>query len=125
MDVLSTTRGSRLFATGRSVGTLQKSRGFLGTMGTIRMFIKDYATHTKPLVNLTRKDVDFEFGAEHLAAMNTLKHLASTCPAIRAIDYSSPNEVCPCCRLVMDGRRFHSVTDGRRQETLPRAFWFN
>ncbi len=24
---------------------------------------------------------------------NTLKHLASTCPAIRAIDYSSPNEV--------------------------------
>ncbi len=57
------------------------------------MFIKDYATHTRPLVQLTRKDVDFEFGAEHRAAMNTLKHLASTCPAIRAIDYSSPNEV--------------------------------
>ncbi len=72
---------------------LTEVRGFLGTLGTIRMFIRDYATHTSPLVKLTRKDIDFEFGAEQLAAMNTLKHLASTCPAIRAIDYSSANEV--------------------------------
>lgn len=68
-------------------------RGFLGTLGTIRVFIKDYAKHAKPLVDLTRKDKEFTFGETELAAMGKLKLLAETCPAIRAINYDSDNEV--------------------------------
>lgn len=72
---------------------LTEVRGFLGTLGTIRIFIKNFAMHAKPLVQLTRKDMEFEFGTEHLEAMGKLKILAISCPAIRAIDYKSENEV--------------------------------
>lgn len=68
-------------------------RGFLGTMGTIRIFIKDFAMHARPLVQLTKKDSEFEFGLEHLEAMEKLKLLAKNSPAIRAINYHSNNEV--------------------------------
>ena len=73
--------------------SLTDVRGFLGTLGTIRVFIKDYAKYAKPLVDLTRKDTPFEFGEDQVMAMQTLKHLAETCPAIRAINYDSDNEV--------------------------------
>jgi hypothetical protein len=68
-------------------------RGFLGTLGTIRVFIKDFAIHAKPLINLTRKDVEYEFGIDELAAMEKLKILTRSCTAIKAIDYHSTNEV--------------------------------
>jgi hypothetical protein len=68
-------------------------RGFLGTLGTIRVFIRDFAIHAKPLINLTRKEVEFEFGIDELAAMEKLKILAKSCTAIKAIDYHSTNEV--------------------------------
>lgn len=72
---------------------LTEVRGFLGTLGTIRMFIKNFALHAKPLVQLTKKNVDFEFGEAELLSMEKMKLLAKTCPAIRAIDYASLNEV--------------------------------
>jgi len=68
-------------------------RGFLGVLSQIQMFIKDYAKDAKPLTNLTKKTVDFEFGMDKLAAMQALKHLADTCPAIRPLNYQSKNEV--------------------------------
>jgi len=72
---------------------LTEVRGFLRTLGTIRVFIKNFAMHTRPLVQLTRKNVEFEFVGDHLLAMEKLKHFAQECPAIRAIDYHSDNEV--------------------------------
>ena len=72
---------------------LTEVRGFLGTLGTIRIFIKDFATHAKPLVNLTRKDVEFIFDEEQLLAMEKLKMFAQNCTAIRALDYNSEREV--------------------------------
>ena len=72
---------------------LTEVRGFLGTMGTIRVFIQNYAMHAKPLVELTKKNIEFEIGADQLLAIETLKHLANNCPAIKAIDYASENEV--------------------------------
>ena len=68
-------------------------RGFLGVLSQIRMFIKDFAKYAKPLTQLTKKDVPFLFGDEEIAAMQALKHLTETCPAIRPIDYHSSNEV--------------------------------
>jgi len=73
--------------------SLTEVRGFLGTVGTIRIFIKNYATIACPLVHLTRKNVEFTFGKEELVAMKKLKGLAKDSPAIRAIDYASGCEV--------------------------------
>ena len=72
---------------------LTEVRGFLGTLGTIRIFIKDFARHTSPLVQLTRKNVDFEFGEEQVIAMEKLKLFAQNCTAIKAIDHESDREV--------------------------------
>lgn len=72
---------------------LTEVRGFLGMLGTIRIFIKDFASLAKPLVNLTRKDVEFEFGEEQLMTMEKLKLCAQKCEAIKAISYQSDLEV--------------------------------
>ncbi|RDB24438.1 Pro-Pol polyprotein [Hypsizygus marmoreus] len=49
--------------------------------------------HARPLIQLTRKDIEFEFGQEEYEAMNRLKDLVIHSPAIRAIDYASDREV--------------------------------
>ena len=72
---------------------LTEVRGFLGTLGTLRIFIKNFATHAKPLVHLTRKDVEFEFGNDQLLAMEKLKMMAQNCPAIKVLDYASDQEI--------------------------------
>ncbi|KAJ2934659.1 hypothetical protein H1R20_g2456, partial [Candolleomyces eurysporus] len=72
---------------------LTSVRRFLGTVGTLRMFIKNYAVHSEPLVKLTRRKTEFVFGPTELEAMEKIKYLVTTCPAIRPIDYSSDNEV--------------------------------
>ena len=61
--------------------------------GTVRIFIKNFAIHAHPLVQLTKKDNEFTFGEPEKRAMRTLKHLVVTSPAIRAINYTSDCEV--------------------------------
>jgi len=73
--------------------SLTEVHGFLGTIGTICIFIKNFAMIACPLVNLTRKDIEFRFGKEELVAMEKLKGLAKNSPAIHAIDYASGREV--------------------------------
>jgi len=73
--------------------SLTEVRGFLGTVGTIRIFIKDYATIACPLVHLTRKDIEFTFGKQELEAMKKLKTLAKNSSAIHAINYASRHKV--------------------------------
>ena len=46
---------------------------FLGTIGVCRVFIKDFAWLTRPLNNLLRKDVTFEWTKNHDWAMQDLK----------------------------------------------------
>jgi RNase H-like domain found in reverse transcriptase len=65
----------------------------LGTLGTIRIFIKDFAMHAKLLVHLTRKNIPFEFAEEQVMAMEKLKMFVQNCLAIKAIDYESEEEV--------------------------------
>ena len=72
---------------------LMEVRGFLGTLGSLRIFIKDYASHAKPLVHLTKKNVEFHFEEDQLMAMEKLKMFAQNCSAIKAIDYHSDREV--------------------------------
>ena len=53
-------------------------RAFLGTCGVVRIFVKNFAHHSRPLVNLTRKDTPFEFGPLQQSAMNKLKQAIIT-----------------------------------------------
>jgi hypothetical protein len=68
-------------------------RGFLGTCGVLRIFIRDFSRIARPLVNLTRKDAPFIFGPEQREAMQTLKDSILESPALRRIDYDSEREV--------------------------------
>jgi hypothetical protein len=68
-------------------------RAFLGTTGTMRNWIKDYARIARPLTDLTRANTPFRWDTVTQAAMDTLKHAIVTSPAIRPINYSSKDEV--------------------------------
>ena len=68
---------------------LSDVRAFLGTVGVARIFIRDFAKLAHPLVNLTRKGVEFLWGPEQDRAMEALKAGLLASPALRAIDYKS------------------------------------
>lgn len=68
---------------------LSDVRAFVGTVGVCRMFIKNFASRAHHLVKLTRKGVEWEFGADQLAAMDDLKEALINSPALRPIDYTS------------------------------------
>ena len=46
---------------------------FLGMIGYLSKFIRNYATMTAPLRNLTRKDADFRWGSHEQKAFDKLK----------------------------------------------------
>ena len=73
--------------------TTMDIRGFVGTMGTVRNWINDYATIAQPLNVLTRKDIPFIWGPAEQLAMDQLKKAVIALPAIRPIDYLSKNKV--------------------------------
>jgi hypothetical protein len=73
--------------------TKMEVRGFLGTMGTIRTWIKDFTFISCPLTNLTRAKVTFEWTNKAQDAMDKLKAAIITSLAIHPINYDSTNEV--------------------------------
>lgn len=68
---------------------LSEVRAFLGTIGVARIFIRNFAHRAHALVQLTRKDVPFEFGEAQVAAQEDLKAALLASPALRAINYES------------------------------------
>jgi hypothetical protein len=62
---------------------------FLGITGYMRIWIKNYSTIARPLVNLTRKGTPFVWEKEHENAMQTLKDAIVHSPALISIDYTS------------------------------------
>jgi hypothetical protein len=73
--------------------TVSDVRAFLGTAGTMRIWIKDFSLIARPLVDLTRKDADFVWQDEHDRAMEQLKSAIITSPALIPIDYKSERKV--------------------------------
>jgi len=72
---------------------LSEVRAFLGTIGVVRIFIKDFATKAHHLNKLTRHGVPFEFGPDQKQSMADLKAALLDSPALRPIDYESPAPV--------------------------------
>jgi hypothetical protein len=74
--------------------TVSEVRGFLGVAGVVRKWIEGFAQKAAPLVNLTKKEVQFEWREEpEQKAMDVLKEAVINCPAIRPIDYTNNHEV--------------------------------
>jgi hypothetical protein len=68
--------------------TLSEVCAFLGTVGVMRIFIRNFAHRVHHLVKLTRKDVDFEWGEEQDMAQKDLKMALITSPVLKLINYS-------------------------------------
>jgi hypothetical protein len=69
--------------------SLSEVRTFLGTVGIVRVFIKNFSLCAHPLIKLTRKDEPFIFGPEKIQAQEDLKTALLESPALCAIDYTS------------------------------------
>ena len=72
---------------------LSKVQAFLGTIGVIRVFIKNFAHLAHPLTSLMCKGTPFVFGPEQVAAQDTLKAALLASPALQPIDYNSDSPV--------------------------------
>ena len=54
----------------------------LGVVNYVEKFILDMAAVTKPIRDLLKKDVQFNWNHEHKEAFKRLKHLVSTAPVL-------------------------------------------
>jgi transposase InsO family protein len=73
--------------------TPKEARGFLGLCGTVRIWIKNYSELARPLVELWKKNGEFEWNEQRQQAFETLKQLISSSPALNPIDYTSDHAV--------------------------------
>lgn len=73
--------------------TVSNVRGFLGTCGLVRIYVKDFGKMARPLNNLLRKGADFVWEEAEEEAMRKLKDAVMHCPALVPIDYGSGREV--------------------------------
>ena len=95
-------------------------RAFLGTLGLFRIFIRNFSQLARPLVMLTRKNSVFQFGSEHLGAMDKLKSAAAVAPAIRPLDYSCDRPII----LGVDSSKY-AVGYFLAQEGVDGKRWYN
>ncbi len=70
-------------------------RGFLGTVGVVQHWIRDFARIVKPLTMLTKKMPlnEFKWTDEAQDTMEMLKHLAATAVPVRLLDYELARKV--------------------------------
>ena len=73
--------------------TPREARAFMGLCGTVRIWIKNYSTLARPITELWRKNVDFEWTNQRQESFQKLKELVSEAPALAPIDYSSERPV--------------------------------
>jgi hypothetical protein len=68
--------------------SVKEIRSFLGFTGYNRIFIKDYAMISKPLVELTKKGSFFIWGDKEMAAFKEIKDRLTSAPCLGKIDYT-------------------------------------
>ena len=97
-------------------------RSFLGTCGVLRIFIKGYTLVARPLIQLTRKDVPFEIGPPQIDAFERLKSLVLDSPALRPIDYESPQPVILAVDSCANGAGYVILQVGADGKRYPSRF---
>lgn len=101
---------------------ISEVRAFLGTCGVHRIFIKDYTIIARPLIKLTRKDVPFEIGPEHLESIQKLKDALATSPALKPIDYQSNRPVILAVDSCANGVGYILFQQGEGKKRYPSRF---
>lgn len=86
----SKTKDVRKYKEPKDVNELQK---FLGFTGYFRKFIKDYALVSKPLYDLMKKGVKFEFSEIHRIAFEQLKRIITERPVLTLFQYGLETEL--------------------------------
>ena len=70
--------------------TVRQVRSFVGLANFYRKFIKGFSEIAKPLTELTKKDIPFEWGNEQEMAMTKLKRALCTAPVLLLPDLARP-----------------------------------
>lgn len=73
--------------------TVTDVRAFLGTVGTMRIFIKDFAKRAEAIQKLTKNNVTFEWGEEQELAMEDMKKAVREAPCLKSLDYNLDTEI--------------------------------
>jgi hypothetical protein len=102
--------------------TVSEVRAFLGTCGVHRIFIKNYTLVARPLINLTRKDVEFGIGQEEISSFEALKKAIIDSPALRPINYESECPVILAVDSCMNGVGFILLQLGEDKKRYPSRF---
>lgn len=73
--------------------TPKNVREFLGLCGTARIWIKNYSARARPLTELIRHDVPFEWDERRQTAFEDLKQAITSPPVLRPINYQSEHPI--------------------------------
>jgi hypothetical protein len=95
--------------------TLRDVRAFIGFSNFYRRFIKDFSSIARPLHDLTKKDVPWQWHAEQQHAFNTLKEKFCQEPILKVYD---PNLE---TRIEVDASGF--ATGGILSQKYPDGLW--
>ena len=88
-------------------------RSFLGSIQFYSKFLPNLATVTDPLYRLTKKNVQWEWGAEQQAAFQSLKDLLCTDTVLAHFDPSLPVGIsCDASECGLGAVLFHRYPDG-------------
>jgi hypothetical protein len=68
-------------------------RQFLGTIGVLHMFIKDYGKLAQPIAKLVQGDQEFVWDKEQEDAMKKLKQAIADSPALRPLNYDIDTDI--------------------------------
>ena len=90
--------------------------------GVLRIFIKNYTLVARPLIQLTRKGVPFEFGPSQLDAFEELKYLVTNSPALRPLDYKCDRPVILAVDSCMNGTGYLLLQVGEDGKRYPSRF---
>lgn len=68
-------------------------KAYLGTVGVLRMFIKNYAKIVEPINDLTKKNTPFVWGPAHDKAQADVREALKDCPALKPLNYKWDSKV--------------------------------
>ena len=72
---------------------MQDVQALLGLANFYHHFVHCFTDITRPLTDLTRKDIEFTWSAECAASFETLKTALTTAPVVQVFDDAKPSEL--------------------------------
>jgi hypothetical protein len=73
--------------------SVHQIRSFLGLAGYYRRFIPDFSKIAKPMTELLKKEVKFQWDGKCEEAFHTLRKLLTTAPVLAQLDNTQPFDV--------------------------------